>query len=336
MRNNHKALLTLTLIVFLHSSTAAQQTGKLVITTDANCSITVDGKPQGKLANGGVKTIVLSAGTHSLLAVASVNAKARWGPKPISVYEGKQSTVPILLADIIAVTPVEKPPATKPTVPDGMVFVEGGGFSMGSNDGSDNEKPVHPVYVSSFYMDKYEVTVAQYRKFCSATERVMPSAPSWTWREDNPIVNVSWDDANAYARWAGKRLPTEAEWEYAARGGNKSRGFKYSGSSTLDEVAWYGSNSNSQTHPVGEKQPNELGLYDMSGNVWEWCADWYSDKYYENSIDSRNPKGPASTGARVLRGGSWSNSGNYCRVAYRDRISPYGRNYRGGFRCAQD
>jgi formylglycine-generating enzyme required for sulfatase activity len=230
----------------------------------------------------------------------------------------------------------EIPPATKPTVPDGMVLVEGGTFSMGGSDSesSNDEKPVHQVYVDAFYMDTYEVTVAQYRKFCNATGRAMPQAPSRTWIDDNPIVNVSWDDANAYARWAGKRLPTEAEWEYAARGGNKSIGYKYSGSNNIDDVAWYGNNSGS-THSVGQKKQNELGIYDMSGNVWEWCADWYDENYYKNSPD-RNPKGPSTGTYRVLRGGSWDNVVFDCRVAFRGWFTPAFQYDGNGFRCAQD
>ena len=147
--------------------------------------------------------------------------------------------------------------------PIGMVFVEGGTFQMGSNSGDDNEKPVHTVTVSSFYMDKTEVTQAEYRK-------VMGKNPSrFSGCDDCPVENVSWHDANEYAKKVGKRLPTEAEWEYAARGGNKSKGYNYSGSNDLDAVGWYDNNSSGKTHPVAQKQPNELGLYDMSGNVWE-------------------------------------------------------------------
>ena len=152
------------------------------------------------------------------------------------------------------------------TYKDGMVYVAGGTFQMGSNSGYDNEKPVHTVTVSSFYMDATEVTQAEYRK-------VMGKNPSrFSGCDDCPVENVSWHDANEYAKKVGKRLPTEAEWEYAARGGNKSKGYSYSGSNDLDAVGWYDNNSRSKTHPVAQKQPNELGLYDMSGNVWEWCS----------------------------------------------------------------
>ncbi len=208
--------------------------------------------------------------------------------------------------------------------PQGMVYVAGGTFQMGSNSESD-EKPIHTVTVSSFYMDKTEVTQAEYRK-------VMGKNPSnFSGCDDCPVEQVSWHDAVAYANKVGKRLPTEAEWEYAARGGNKSKGYKYSGSNDLDAVGWYNSNSRSKTHPVAQKQPNELGLYDMSGNVWEWCSDWYVKGYYSSSPQN-DPQGPNSGASRVLRGGSWGNSAFDCRVAYRYRSNPDGRYYYLGFR----
>ncbi len=209
--------------------------------------------------------------------------------------------------------------------PPGMVFVEGGTFQMGSNSESD-EKPIHTVTVSSFFMDKTEVTQAEYRK-------VMGHNPSnFSGCDDCPVEQVSWYGAVAYAKKVGKRLPTEAEWEYAARGGNKSKGYRYSGSNNLDAVAWSRVNSgHNKTHPVAEKQPNELGLYDMSGNVWEWCSDWYSDSYYRSSPKS-GPKGPNSGASRVFRGGGWSSSGNGCRVAIRPGGHPYGSVDVVGFR----
>jgi formylglycine-generating enzyme required for sulfatase activity len=211
------------------------------------------------------------------------------------------------------------------SLPPGMVFVAGGTFQMGSNSESD-EKPIHTVTVSSFYMDKTEVTQAEYRKVMGKT----PS--SFSGCDDCPVEKVSWHDANAYAKKVGKRLPTEAEWEYAARGGNKSKGYTYSGSNDLDAVAWYNNNSGSKTHPVAQKQPNELGLYDMSGNVWEWCSDWYDEGYYSGSPQT-DPQGSNSGKKRVLRGGGWYYYGHYCRVANRGRSSPVLRfNHYGGFR----
>ncbi len=220
-------------------------------------------------------------------------------------------------------------------LPPGMIFVTGGTFQMGNTDYT-NQQPVHAVTVSNFFFDAREVTVAQYRSFCTATGRSMPVWPSWGWEEDNPMVYVGWGDAAAYCQWAGKRLPTEAEWEYAARGGNRSQGYTYSGSNTIGDVAWYGYNAGNRTHPVGTKTPNELGLYDMSGNVCEWCSDWYDARYYSVSPPV-DPKGPSSgTYFRVLRGGSWNESENFWRVAERGRESPEVGGHGVGFRCAAD
>lgn len=214
-----------------------------------------------------------------------------------------------------------------------MVLIEGGTFMMGSNDGDHNEKPVHSVYVDRFYMDKYEVTVAQFREFCKAEGREMPIQPYWS-LSNHPVVNVTWHEASIYAEWAGKRLPTEAEWEYAARGGNRSRGYRYSGSGNPDDVAWHGENSDGRTHPVGQKRPNELGLYDMSGNVREWCSDWYDKNYYSVS-PKNNPKGPFSGTYRVLRGASWGSKPRIGRCSNRYWDVPVNRYYAEGFRCAR-
>jgi len=234
-----------------------------------------------------------------------------------------------------------------------MFFVQGGTFMMGSNDGSSDEKPVHKVYVSDFYMDKYEVTNAQFCQFLNEKGNQTEGGREWldlkseyckivkqgnryvpvSGYDNHPVIMVSWYGANAYARWAGKRLPTEAEWEYAARGGNKSRGYKYSGSNNADAVAWYSNNSGGQTHPIGTKQPNELGLYDMSGNVWEWCADWYDSGYYGKS-PYENPLGPASGQYRVLRGGSWGSDANL-RCSRRYYNDPYSRLNYFGFRLVR-
>jgi formylglycine-generating enzyme required for sulfatase activity len=204
-----------------------------------------------------------------------------------------------------------------------MIYVAGGTFTMGctseqGNDCDNDEKPAHQVTVSGFNIGKYEVTQAQW-------EAVMGNNPS-AYKGDNlPVECVSWDDVQVFIRklnqQTGKqyRLPTEAEWEYAARGGTQSRGYKYSGSNTVSEVAWYKDNSGKQTHPVGQKKANELGIYDMSGNVREWCSDWYG-KY--NSSSQTNPKGSSSDSYRVYRGSNHMYSANDCRVTYRSYDSP--------------
>ena len=202
-----------------------------------------------------------------------------------------------------------------------MVGVQGGTFQMGSNDGDDGEKPVHSVTLSSYYIGQTEVTQALWKA-------VMGTNPS-NWIGNNlPVEQVSWNDCQTFIRnlnqLTGKtfRLPTEAEWEFAAKGGRQSRGFKYSGNTNIDYVAWYYSNSGSKAHPVATKSPNELGIYDMSGNVWEWCQDWYGN--YSSSAQT-NPKGPRSGFCRVLRGGSWYYIAMYCRSAYRNFANPADR-----------
>ena len=224
-----------------------------------------------------------------------------------------------------------------PIMPE-LVTIKGGTFRMGSNRGDLHEKPAHTVTVSDFNMSKTEVTFEQYDTFCDATVRERPDDEGS--RRDRS-VNVTWHDAVAFCEWmsqqTGKkvRLPTEAEWEYAARGGNKSQGYTYSGSNNLDAVGWYYDNSSYEPpRPVGQKQPNELGLYDMSGNVWEWCSDWYDKNYYRRSPQA-DPKGPDSGTYRILRGGGKYSLDDVCRSANR-WYSLDSRNQNVGFRCAQD
>ena len=216
-----------------------------------------------------------------------------------------------------------------------MIHVEGGTFTMGAtpeqgDDAYDWEKPAHQVTLSSYYIGETEVTQALW-------EAVMGSNPSYFKGSEHPVERVSWDDCQTFIRklntLTGKtfRLPTEAEWEYAARSGKKSQGYKYSGSNTLDNVAWYDDNSGGETHPVKTKSPNELGLYDMSGNVWEWCQDW-SGGY--DSSSQKNPTGPSTGSARVSRGGSWYYFARYCRVSFRGNSAPDNRSGSLGFRLA--
>lgn len=204
-----------------------------------------------------------------------------------------------------------------------MIPVEGGTFTMGatSEQGSSadsDEKPTHRVTLSSFMIGKYEVTQAQWKA-------VMGSNPSKFKGDNLPVERVSWNGCQTFIKklnsLTGKnfRLPTEAEWEYAARGGNNSQGHKYAGSDNIDGVAWYDGNSGDKTHAVGTKQPNELGLYDMSGNVWEWCGDWYGS--YSSSVQT-NLTDATSCSCRVFRGGGWSANARFCRVSHRGRRTP--------------
>ncbi|MBQ0056498.1 MAG: SUMF1/EgtB/PvdO family nonheme iron enzyme [Bacteroidales bacterium] len=213
-----------------------------------------------------------------------------------------------------------------------MVAVKGGTFQMGATpeqqDAYKDEKPVHSVTLSDYYIGETEVTQALWKA-------VMGSNPS-TWKGDNlPVEQVSWKDCQKFIKklnqLTGKnfRLPTEAEWEYAARGGKESKGYQYSGSNNLGSVAWYDDNLGSKIHAVKPKQPNELGLYDMSGNVWEWCQDWYGG--YSGGSQT-NPKGPSSGSRRVYRGGSWYYDARHCRVAYRNWDTPHYRSYDLGLR----
>ncbi len=204
-----------------------------------------------------------------------------------------------------------------------MVKVDGGSFMMGSYEGDSDEQPVHNEAVATFYIGKTEVT----QRLWTA---VMGSNPSYFRGENMPVENVTWFDCQEFverlSRLTGRifRLPTEAEWEYAARGGNQSRGYTYSGSNDLYRVGWYTENSGDTTHPVGQKLDNELGIYDMSGNVWEWCSDNYSDNY----------SSPRNSSYRVIRGGGWNGSAANCRIANRYCYTP-GYRYRNlGLRLA--
>ena len=224
------------------------------------------------------------------------------------------------------------------------IMVEGGDFQMGSNNGSTDEQPIHLVSISSFKMSKYEISNAQYCVFlndisCNSNgsfngveyiniaaadcqiefqnEIFIPKAG----KNNFPVVFVTWPGASEFAAWTGCRLATEAEWEFAARGGNLATETTYSGSNTIGDVAWYFTNSEEHTHEVGNKAPNELGLYDMSGNVWEWLIDWYQSDYYSISPQD-NPQGPDSGIERMFRGGSWRSGPSYCRLAYRSNNIP--------------
>lgn len=268
-------------------------------------------------------------------------------PKPKQPQPYAASFTNVLMSALQSLTMslgISKPIATHKLDVGKMVGVVGGTFTMGatSEQGSEaknNEKPAHTVEMGNFYIGAHEVTQGLWYD-------VMGTKPSYfqgsktafssQWR-DLPVERVSWDDCQEFIRKLNARkseieisaeyrhwnfrLPTEAEWEYAARGGKDSKGYKYSGSDSIDSVAWYGGNcsvnGNRQTHPVGTKQPNELGIYDMSGNVWEWCQDWYDENFYSRSPRS-NPCNNTSASYCVLRGGSWSDDAQSCCVAFRD------------------
>jgi formylglycine-generating enzyme required for sulfatase activity len=231
-----------------------------------------------------------------------------------------------------------------------MVLIPAGSFMMGSTDGESDEKPVHEVSVDAFYMDTYEVTVAQYQRFLNATSRSQPNS----WNEqlqfpNRPVVYVSWEDANACANWAGKKLPTEAQWEYAARGGftgvEGKAMYKYPWGNNADATKANFDSDDSRwwrwgffkhfMKDVGSYSPNGYGLCDMAGNVCEWCADWYAANYYQKS-PKQNPSGPSTGTYRVLRGGSWLDIPDGLRCAIRDWVEPTYCEVHVGFRCVLD
>lgn len=246
-----------------------------------------------------------------------------------------------------------------------MVAIPTGSFAMGNDANESDEKPVHQVVISAFKMNKYEVTVADFKTFVDATgyktdaekegsgwvyiKKKWKKATGINWRYgesgvtrdeseyNKPVMHVSWNDANAYCKWISEiaevtyRLPTEAEWEYAARGQERSNNYTYSGSNDLNQVGWYIDNSGDQAHSVGLKTANSLGLYDMTGNVWEWCADWYDEIYYSQS-PKVDPQGPLSGSLRVLRGGGWSYDAQRCRLTGRSVNPPEDAGGSIGFR----
>lgn len=344
-----------------------EQKKEMTLTVDcspSSASVWIDGKNYGNTR----KFKMPKAGTYIVKVEAdgykTYNDRVR-------MQNGKALTIKAYLEKIEApaaqIVPVPPAPTerragdtwTEPTTGMEFVWVPGDCFQMGCGSWTDNcnddEKPVHEVCVDGFWMGKYEVTVKQYMQFVRETRS---NEPEWLEQgsdyniktgsdnhykkmgnaltaEDHPIVGVSWHNGQAFAKWLTQkghgrfRLPTEAEWEYAARSGGKNE--KYAGSGNIDSVAWYSSNSNNRTHKVGTKSPNGLGIYDMSGNVWEWCKDRYDKEYYSKSPE-RNPEGASSGSARVRRGGGWGNSASFCRSAYRSYDAPGYRNRNLGLR----
>jgi formylglycine-generating enzyme required for sulfatase activity len=220
---------------------------------------------------------------------------------------------------------------------DNMVYVEGGSYMMGAENGGDDAIPVHPVTISNFYLGITEVTIKEYLLFCKETNHPLPES-TLSPDQEHPITFVNWYDTNAYLEWLSKksgisyRLPTEAEWEFAARGGTQTTELAYSGSNNINDVGWYNQNSlGSMHHPVGKLKPNSLGLFDMTGNVWEWCQDWYNSKFYSVS-PSQDPVGPAIGKVKVGRGGSWYNKA--VPIGFRYFLTPQSKTNYVGFRVA--
>jgi len=234
-----------------------------------------------------------------------------------------------------------------PSTP-GMAYIPGGCFEMGDafNEGAANELPVHTVCISSFEMDSHEVTNAEYKECVDAAACTAPSDSSSDTRgsyygapayDDYPVIYVNWNQATAYCAWAGKLLPTEAEWEYAARGGLSGNRYPWGDSIGGTDANYLNSGDawDNDTSPVGNYAANGYGLYDVSGNVWEWVNDWSQSDYYSVS-PTNDPPGPASGTARVFRAGGWHNGPYALRVAYRPSVAPTSAYYDLGFRCARD
>jgi formylglycine-generating enzyme required for sulfatase activity len=215
-----------------------------------------------------------------------------------------------------------------------FITIPAGEFDMGSETGESDERPVHRVRITQpFRLGKYPVTNAEYERFLKAHPQMSPPR-YWTNSQFNdprqPVVGVSWHDAQAFCQWAGCRLPTEAEWEYACRAGSKGRFCFGDDETRLGEYAWYDANSSARTHPVGQKKPNQWGLYDAHGNVWEWCQDWHGP-YSEQHVS--DPTGPKQGDYRVLHGGSWNRNATNLRSAFRGQTNPDYRDDYVGFRC---
>ena len=346
------------------------QYGKLELTAQISGALYVDGTFMKQVSAGNILTLKdLTEGDHTI---------------KISGDETVEKSV-LINANQTAYLTIEKKRTDTAGIP-AMVFIQGGTFQMGSNDGEDDEQPVHSVTLSSFYLGKYEITVSQFMQFINETGYQTDadkdgggyiwSGSEWkkssgvNWKCDaegnirsqseynHPVIQISWNDATEYCNWLSRktgksyRLPTEAEWEFAA--GNGSKHTKYSwgngepfgknGGNVADETAkrkfglsniWSGYDDGfASTSPVGSFNPNELGLYDMTGNVYEWCSDWYGSDYYKSSISS-NPKGPMAGSNRVKRGGSWSYLPAFQRVASRDYSSQSNNLYMHGFRIAR-
>jgi formylglycine-generating enzyme required for sulfatase activity len=295
-------------------NTSLQNGMQVAITSNpSGAALFIDNKPAGQTPY----SCTLGFGSHTL----RIEHNGSKTEKEVQVSQGGATTFALAISskytEIASSLSIE------------MNLIKGSTFNMGSNNGESNEKPLHSVTLSDFLMGKYEVTQKQWRTVTGNNPSRFKNC------ENCPVENVSWDDVQTFLRTLNKltgrkyRLPTEAEWEYAARGGNKSKGYTYSGSVSPGDVAWFDDNSSSKTHPVGQKQPNELGLYDMSGNVWEWCSDRYGTY---SSGSQTNPEGLSYGSNRVTRGGSWLHFAGFSRPTYRFPNNPNNRDGNLGFR----
>jgi formylglycine-generating enzyme required for sulfatase activity len=314
-------------------ATLADLAGSIRVQTSPGAEVFLDNSSRGTAdAGGNLALQEVAPGSHELRVSAHGKKEFR---QSTMVLAGKEATIEARLESL-------GPPAgtARENPKDGLkyVWIPPGSFMMGCSPGDseciDQEKPAHQVTITGgFWIGQAPVTVGAYKRFAAATGRQMPPAPDFNngWMNENmPIVNVTWSDAQAYCGWMGGRLPTEAEWEYAARGGNTEARY-----GPIDEIAWYSYNSDGQTHDVAQKRPNGFGLYDTLGNVWQWVNDWYDDKYYQNS-PSQDPPGPTNGQWRVLRGGSCFNGPRGVRVSGRHWVGPDDSYVNYGFRCGRE
>jgi len=320
-------------------ATLVDLAGSIKVQTSEGAEVFLDNSRRGIAGLDG-KLIVpeMAPGPHELRVTAQGKKDFRQG---VTVLAGQEISVE---ARIESLGPT--PGMVRVNPKDGLkyVWIPPGSFTMGCSPGDDlcgnDEKPAHRVGITKgIWMGQTPVTVAAYRRYSGTAGRAMPPAPPFNlgWNnQEMPIVNVSWDNADGYCTWEGGRLPTEAEWEYAARAGSTESRY-----GRLDEIAWYWDNSGSRAHEVAQKRPNAFYLYDMLGNVWEWVNDWYGKNYYSSSPE-RDPQGPKNGVYRVLRGGSWVIKSWDARVSYRVGSLPgyaYGMVLRGnyrGFRCVRE
>jgi formylglycine-generating enzyme required for sulfatase activity len=317
--------------------------------TTADCFIYINGDSVGVVKSGAFFSTRVFPGSYRIKAISTQYPKLSWEETfsystgsnqeenlqlipmhtRIAEFTGKQSQIPNGEENAEA--------KALRSLLDGikynMVFVDSGDFEMGTSGGENDESPVHKVRISSFYMSKYEVTQAQW-------EAIMGTDPSANKGcKTCPVENVSWEDANKFIQKLNQltggtyRMPTEAEWEYASRGGKLRINNKFSGGVKIDKYGWSYENSGGKSHPVGRLGGNELGIFDMSGNVGEWCSDWYDNNYYKNSV-SFNPIGPANARSKVVRGGSWDDYDKTARVFARSKFEPATKNKSIGFRLA--
>jgi formylglycine-generating enzyme required for sulfatase activity len=313
---------------------ALREAGKAVkaefaVETSPGAEVYLDGVLQGKAGTEGELKMTAPPGDHALKV--SLQGKKAFEQK-VALTAGKATRMEARLED--AGPPLGQ---AKENSKDGLKYVRipPGTFMMGCSPGDSecypSENPPHRVTITKgFQIGQTPVTVGAYKRFAAAIKLHLPDAPVFNngWTNDHmPMVNVTWDDAQAYCGWLGGRLPTEAEWEYAARAGSTEARY-----GPIDEIAWYSGDSGNHAHEVAQKRANGFGLYDMLGNVWEWVSDWYDASYYQSS-PPQDPPGPASGLGRVLRGGSWMNSSRGVRASVRYRVNPATRTPERGFRC---